>query len=177
MPGLDADRVVVIDETWAKTNMARTHGYAPKGERLVDAAPHGHWHTTTFVGALTARGFIAPLVVAGAVNGELFRAYVERVLVPELRPGDVVVLDNLAAHKRAGARRAIEAAGCAVLFLPPYSPDLTPIELAFAKLKGLLRKAGARTREALVSAIAKALDTFTPTECSNYLKHNGYAST
>src|SRR5438477_8781097 len=141
MPGLDPRRLVFIDETWAKTNMTRTRGYAPKGQRLVDAAPHGHWHTTTFVGALTARGFIAPLVIDGAVNGELFLAYVERVLVPELRPGQVVVMDNLGSHKAAGVRQAIEAAGGRVLYLPPYSPDLNPIENAFAKLKRLLRAA------------------------------------
>ena len=107
MPGLDPARLVFIDETGAKTNMARTHGYAPKGQRLVEAVPHGHWHTTTFVGALTARGFVAPMVVDGAINGDLFRAYVEKVLVPGLRPGDVVVLDNLGSHTVAGIREAV----------------------------------------------------------------------
>lgn len=174
MPGLDPMRLVFIDETWAKTNMTRTHGYAPKGQRLVDAAPHGHWQTTTFVGALRADGFIAPLVLDGAINGEWFRAYVERVLVPELRPGDVVVLDNLGSHKTAGVRRAIEAAGCRLLFLPPYSPDLNPIENAFGKLKGLLRKAAERTVDGLWAAIGRLLDRFTAQECRNYFRHCGY---
>ena len=174
MPGLDPADLVFIDETWAKTNMTRTRGYAPKGQRLVDAAPHGHWHTTTFVGALTARGFIAPLVIDGAVNGELFLAYVERVLVPELRPGQVVVMDNLGSHKLAGVRRAVERAGCRVLYLPPYSPDLNPIELAFAKLKALLRAAAERTVDRLWSAIGRLLDRFTHRECRNYFRHCGY---
>lgn len=177
MPGLDPARLVFIDETWAKTNMARTHGYAPKGQRLVEAAPHGHWHTTTFVGALTARGFVAPMVVDGAINGGLFRAYVEKVLVPDLRPGDVVVLDNLGSHTVAGVRAAVEGAGCRLLFLPPYSPDLNPIENAFSKLKGLLRKAAERTVEGLWGRIGKLLDQFLPGECRNYLRHCGYAAT
>jgi transposase len=175
MPGLDPRRLVFLDETWAKTNMARTHGYAPKGERLVEAAPHGHWHTTTFVGAIRATGFVAPLVVDGAVNGELFRAYVERVLVPELRRGDVVVMDNLGSHKVAGVRRAIEGAGCRLLYLPPYSPDLNPIENAFSKLKRLLRAAAERTLDGLWAAIGRLLDRFTPRECRNYFRHCGYA--
>jgi transposase len=177
IPRLDPERVVFIDETWAKTNMTRTHGYAPRGERLIDAAPHGHWHTTTFVGALRADGLVAPLVVDGAINGELFRAYVEQVLVPELRPGDVVVLDNLGSHKVAGVRRAIEPAGCQLLFLPPYSPDLNPIENAFSKLKRLLRRAAERTLDGLWSAIGRLLDEFHPAECRNYLRHCGYAAT
>ena len=177
MPGLDPRRLVFIDETWAKTNMTRTHGYAPKGERLVGAAPHGHWHTTTFVGALTVRGFIAPLVIDGAVNGELFLGYVEQVLVPELRRGDVVVMDNLGSHKLAAVRRAVEGAGCELLFLPPYSPDLSPIENAFSKLKQLLRTAAARTVDGLWSAIGRVLDAFRPAECRNYFRHCGYAAT
>jgi transposase len=175
MPALDVRRLVFIDETWAKTNMTRTHGYAPRGERLVEAAPHGHWQTTTFVGAVRATGFIAPLVVDGAVNGELFRAYVEKVLVPELRRGDVVVMDNLGSHKVAGVRRAIERAGCRLLYLPPYSPDLNPIENAFSKLKRLLRAAAERTADRLWAAIGRLLDRFTPRECRNYFRHCGYA--
>jgi len=167
---------VFIDETWAKTNMTRTHGYAPKGERLVDAAPQGHWHTTTFVGALRARGFVAPMVADGALNGALFRTYIEKVLVPELRPGDAVVMDNLASHKVAGVRRAIEAAGCRLLFLPPYSPDLNPIENAFSKLKRLLRKAAERTVDRLWRAIGQVIDRFTPQECRNYFRHCGYTA-
>jgi transposase len=174
---LDPDRVVVIDETWAKTNMTRTHGYAPRGERLVEAVPHGHWHTTTFIGALRTDGFAAPLVLDGALNGDVFRAYVERVLVPELRPGDVVVMDNLGSHKVAGVRAAIERAGCRVLYLPPYSPDLSPIENAFSKLKRLVRAAAERTVEGLWSAIGRLLDRFRPDECRNYFQHCGYDAT
>lgn len=175
MPSLDPAKLVFIDETWAKTNMARTHGYAPQGERLTDAAPYGHWHTTTFVGAITTRGFIAPMVVDGAVNGSVFRAYVEQVLVPELRRGDVVVLDNLGSHTLASVRAAIEGAGCRLLFLPPYSPDLNPIEEAFSKLKRLLRKAEERTVDGLWAAIGRLLDQFTRCECRNYFRHCGYS--
>ena len=177
MPGLDPRRLVFIDETWAKTTMARARGYAPRGERLAGAAPHGHWHTTTFVGALTARGFIAPLVIDGAINGELFTAYVERVLVKELRQGDVVVVDNLGSHKAAGVTAAIRAAGCRLLYLPPYSPDFNPIENAFSKLKRLLRSAAERTVDGLWSAIGRLLDRFSPAECRNYFRHCGYRKT
>jgi transposase len=177
MPGLEAGRVVFIDETAAKTDMARTHGYAPRGRQLEGAAPYRRWQTTTFVGAMRAGGFIAPLVVDGAVIGELFEAYARRVLRPELRPGDVVVLDNLACHKRQGVREAIEGAGCTLLLLPAYSPDLNPIEMAFSKLKRLLRKVAARTVEALWDAIGRLLDRFTPEECANYIRHAGYAAT
>jgi transposase len=173
-PGLDARRLVFLDETWAKTNMTRTRGYAPRGRRLVDDAPHGHWQTTTFVGALRVSGFVAPLVIDGAVNGELFRAYVEQVLVPELRRGDAVVMDNLACHTVAGVRRAIEGAGCELLHLPPYSPDLNPIENAFSKLKRLLRSAAERTVEKLWRRIGTLLDRFQPDECRNYFRHCGY---
>jgi len=176
-PRLDPARLVFIDETAAKTNMARTHGYAPRGERLVAHVPYGHWHTTTFVGALRADGFIAPMVIDGAVNGELFLAYVERVLVPELRPGDVVVMDNLGSHKAAGVRRAIERAGGRLLYLPPYSPEFNPIETAFSKLKRLLRTAAERTVEGLWRAIGRLLDLFAPQECRNYFRHCGYAAT
>jgi transposase len=175
VPGLDPAKLVFVDETWAKTNMTRTRGYAPRGQRLVAAAPHGHWHTTTFVGGVTTRGFIAPMVVDGAVNGPVFRAYVEQVLVPELRRGDVVVTDNLGSHKLAGVRSAVEGAGCRLLFLPPYSPDLNPIECAFAKLKGLLRAAAERTVDGLWSAIGRLLDGFARSECRNYFRHCGYA--
>jgi transposase len=144
-PALDPGRLVFVDETWASTSMTRRYGRSPKSQRLVCPVPQGHWQTTTFVAALRADGLTAPMVMDGAINGELFVAYVEQVLVPSLRPGDVVVLDNLSGHKRAGARQAIEAAGCRLLYLPPYSPDLNPIELAFAQLKALLRSAGERT--------------------------------
>ena len=174
MPALDPDRLVFPDETWAKTNMARTHGYARRGQRLVEAVPHGHWHTTTFVGGLRADGFVAPVVIDGAVNGELFRAYVGQQLAPALRPGDVAAMDNLGSHKVAGVR---EAAGGRLLYLPPYSPDLNPIENAFSKLKGLLRTAAERTVEGLWGRIGRLLDEFRPDECRNYLRHCGYNAT
>jgi transposase len=177
MPGLDAGRVVFIDETAAKTDIARTHGYAPRGRRLEGPVPYRRWQTTTFVGAMRSGGFIAPLVVDGAVTGELFEAYTRRVLLPELRAGDVVVLDNLACHKRAGVREAIEGKGCTLLLLPAYSPDLNPIEMAFSKLKRLLRKAAARTVEALGDAIGRLLDRLGPEECANYIRHAGYPAT
>ena len=132
-------KLVFIDETWVKTNMTRRYGRAKRGHRLVAAVPHGHWKTTTFVGALRCDGLTAPLVVDGAINGELFLAYVEQVLVPTLKPGDVVIMDNLRVHKIAGVREAIEAASARLLFIPPYSPDLNPIEMAFSKVKALLR--------------------------------------
>jgi transposase len=166
-----------VDETWAATNMARGYGRTPRGQRLVGAVPHGHWKTTTFVAALGLCGMTAPLVIDGAMTGDLFEAYVERVLVPALVAGDVVVLDNLSSHKRARVRELIEGAGCAVLFLPPYSPDLNPIELAFAKLKALLRKAGRRTVEGLWELLGQVLDAFSPEECRNYFRHCGYAGT
>lgn len=173
-PSLDPARLVFVDETWASTNMTRRYGRAPVGERLVCPVPHGHWKTTTLVAALRLGGLEAPLVIDGAVNGDLFVAYVEQVLVPTLRPGDVVVMDNLSSHKRVRVREAIEGAGCRLLYLPPYSPDLNPIELAFAKLKALLRKAQERTVEALWSFLGRALDLFTPEEGRNYFRHCGY---
>lgn len=174
LPALDPTRLVFIDETWTKTNMARIRGRAPSGVRLVAAAPHGHWKTTTFVAALRPDGLTAPLVVDGAINGELFEAYIRQFVVPTLTPGDAVVMDNLAAHKRAGVREAIEAAGCRLLFLPPYSPDLNPIEQAFAKLKALLRKAGERTFEGLWNRLGRLVEEFTPGECRNFIAHSGY---
>ena len=175
--GLDPARLVFVDETGANAKLVRTRGRGPRGRRVRGKAPWGHWRTTTFVGGLRARGMTAPMVLDGPMNGPAFLAYVLQVLAPSLMPGDIVVLDNLAAHKIAGVRAAIEAVGATLRHLPPYSPDLNPIELAFAKLKGLLRKAAARTREALCGAIAQAIDAFTPAECSNYLRHDGYAST
>ena len=157
--------------------MTRRYGRAPIGERLIGTVPYGHWQTTTFVAALRASGLTAPLVIDGAVNGDLFVAYVRQVLVPTLRPGDIVVMDNLASHKRAGVRQAIEAAGGVLRYLPPYSPDLNPIELAFAKLKALLRKAGKRNVEELWTFLGQALDAWTPQACQNYLAHDGYSAT
>ena len=163
-----------IDETWASTKMARTHGRARRGERLRAAVPHGHWMTTTFVAGLRNSGMIAPMVLDGPINGELFQDYVEQVLVPELHPGDVVVMDNLGSHKGAGVRAAIEAAGASLLYLPPYSPDFNPIENAFAKLKAMLRKAAVRTLDALWNVIGQAIETFTPRECANHFAAAGY---
>jgi transposase len=173
-PDLDPDRLVFIDETWASTNMARTHGRAPRGERLRAAVPHGHWLTTTFVAGLRNTGMVAPMVLDGPINGSLFQDYVEQVLVPELRPGDIVVMDNLGSHKGAGVRAAIEAAGASLLYLPPYSPDFNPIEQAFAKLKAMLRKAAERTLDDLWRSIGRIIDTFTPIECANYFAAAGY---
>ena len=154
--------------------MARTHGRAPRGERLRAPIPHGHWKTTTFVAGLRNTGMVAPMVLDGPINGELFQAYVDQGLVPELRPGDIVVMDNLGSHKGAGVRTAIEAAGAGLLYLPPYSPDFNPIENAFAKLKALLRKAAERTVDGLWTAIGRILDLFTPRECANYFAAAGY---
>jgi transposase len=172
--GIAIGRLVFLDETWAKTNMARARGRSPAGERLVAAVPYGRWKTTTFLAALRCDGLTAPLVIDGAVNGPLFLAYVRQELGPALRPGDVVVMDNLAAHKVAGVREAIEAAGASVAYLPPYSPDLNPIELAFAKLKARLRSAAERTAEGLSALLGRLLDAFTPLECTNYFRHCGY---
>ena len=176
-PALDATRLWFVDETWAATNMDRRYGRAPVGQRLVCPVPHGHWQTTTFVAALGIGGMAAPMVIDGAMTGALFVAYVEQVLVPVLRPGDVVVLDNLGCHKRAGVRKAIEGAGCRLEYLPPYSPDLNPIELAFSKLKALLRQARRRTVEGLWSFLGAVLDAFRPQECVNYFRHRGYHAT
>jgi transposase len=167
-PDLDPDRLVFIDETWASTKMARTHGRAPRGERLRSPVPHGHWKITTFVAGLRNSGIVAPMVLDGPINGATFQAYIEQVLVPELKCGDIVVMDNLGSHKGAAVRAAIEAAGASLLYLPPYSPEFNPIENAFAKLKAMLRKAAARTVEGLWNAIGRIVDTFTPAECANY---------
>ncbi len=171
---MDPERFVFLDETSAVTNMTRRYGWGPRSERLVDATPWGHWQTTTFVAGLRASGIVAPWLIGGAMDGPAFRTYVEQVLVPELRKGDVVVMDNLPAHKVAGIREAIRAAGAGVLYLPPYSPDLNPIEQAFAKLKALLRKAGARTKDLLWATIGTLVDAFSPDECRNYLINSGY---
>jgi transposase len=171
---MDPSRFVFLDETGASTNMVRRYGWGGRGERLLATAPHGHWRTTTFVAGLRESGIIAPLVLDGPMTGPAFRAYVTQVLVPELSPGDVVVMDNLAAHKVAGVQDAVRAAGASVLYLPPYSPDLNPIEQLFAKLKALLRKAAARTRDARWDTIGRLLDACTEAECRNYLAHCGY---
>ena len=171
---VDPTRLVFVDETWAKTNMTRTHGRALCGQRLVAAVPYRRWTTMTFLAGLRSDGITAPYVFDGAINGTLFRAWVEQFLIPTLRPGDIVVLDNLGSHKGAGTRRATKAAGAHLLFLPPYSPDLNPIEMVFAKLKTSLRKADERSIAAVWKQIGTLLDRFRPEECANYIKHAGY---
>jgi transposase len=151
-PALDPDHLVFLDETWAATNMARRYGRAGRGLRLLAPVPHGHWKVTTLVAGLRTSGITAPCVFDGAINGERFRAYVEQMLAPALRPQDIVMLDNLSSHKAAGVAEAIAAQGAQLVYLPPYSPDLNPIEQAFAKFKAALRKAAERTREGLVAA-------------------------
>jgi transposase len=173
---LDPARLVFIDETWAKTNMTRTHGRCLRGERLLAKVPFGKWRTLTFLAALRCDGLVAPCVIDGPINGTSFLAYVEQILVPTLLPGDVVVMDNLGSHKGKAVRQAIRKAGAKLFFLPPYSPDLNPIEQVFAKLKTLLRKADERTVQATWQRIGRLLDAFSPTECANYLKNAGYAS-
>ena len=173
---LDPERLIFIDESGLSTKMARLRGWAPKGQRCRAAVPHGHWKTITFVGALTLAGVIAPMLIDQPMDGEIFLAWCEQMLVPALRPGDIVVMDNLPAHKIAGIRAAIEACGATLLYLPPYSPDFNPIENAFAKLKAHVRKHDARTIDALEAATADALRQFNPTECANFFSHAGYGS-
>jgi len=156
--------------------MTRSHGRAPRGERLVDYVPHGHWKTTTFLAALRIGGITAPLVVDGAINGDIFLAYVRQHLAPTLRKNDIVVMDNLSSHKIAGVQEAIEAVGAKLVYLPPYSPDFNPIEQVFAKLKALLRKYSERTVDALWSRLGSLLESFTQRECRNYFRHSGYLS-
>jgi len=172
--GLDPERLVFLDETWAKTNMTRPRGRALCGRRLLSKVPHGHWKTTTFLAALRTTGLTAPLVIDGAINGALFLAYVRQQLVPTLRAGDLVVLDNLSAHKVAGVREAVESVGASLLYLPPYSPDLNPIETVFSKFKALLRTAAERTVETLWTTCGQLLDQFRETECRNHIRHCGY---
>lgn len=176
-PRLDPDKLVFIDETGASTKMTRLSGRAKRGQRCRAAIPHGHWLTTTFTAALRCNALTAPMILDGPMNGAAFRAYVEKVLAPTLNPGDVIVMDNLPAHKGAAVRAAIQALGASLLLLPPYSPDFNPIENAYAKFKSNLRKAEARTREALDQAIADAAAAFHPSECANYFRAAGYGST
>ena len=173
-PCLDPPRLVFIDETAVTTKMVRHYGRSPRGERLVAKVPHGHWKTLTLVAALRIDGLTAPYVVDGAMDGPSFLAYVEQVLGPTLQKDDVVLLDNLRTHKVDGVREAIEVAGAKVRFLPAYSPDLNPIEQAFAKLKAALRKGAARTVKALLRLIGKLLKSFAPEQCANYFRHAGY---
>jgi putative transposase len=171
------ERLVFIDETWTKTNMAPLRGWGPQGRRIKAKVPYGRWKTTTFLAALRHDRIEAPWLLEGPIDGQTFQIYVEQVLVPTLRPGDIVIMDNLGSHKGKTVRRLIRTAGAKLLFLPKYSPDLNPIEQVFAKLKHLLRKAAARTVETVCAAIGQLLGTFTPAECANYFKNAGYAPT
>jgi transposase len=168
--------LVFLDETGTSTNMARTRGRSRRGARVIGRVPHGHWKIITFLAGLRCDGVTAPFVIDGPIDGDAFRAHVRHCLVPTLKPGDIVIMDNLKPHKVAGVREAIAAAGATLRYLPPYSPDRNPIELLFAKLKALLRKAAEREVEALWTRIGKLLDLFTPQECAAYLRHAGYAA-
>jgi transposase len=172
--GLDPAKLVFIDETWAKTNMTRLRGRAPLGERLIAKVPHGHWKTTTLIAALGHQGMRCATTVDGAINRDVFEAFVQQVLMPTLVAGDVVVMDNLSSHKGPRVRQMIESVGATLVYLPPYSPDLNPIELAFAKLKQLLRSAEYRTLNALWSDVQRLLDQITPTDASHFMRHCGY---
>lgn len=171
---IDPSRLVFIDETWTKTNMAPLRGWAPRGQRLKAKVPRGRWKTMTFLAALRCDGVEAPWLLDGPINGERFRIYVEKVLVPTLRPGDIVVMDNLGSHKGKAVHQAIRNAGARLFFLPKYSPDLNPIETFFSKLKHWLRKAAKRTIDTICDAIAQILNTVTPQECGNYFLKAGY---
>ena len=173
---LDPARLVFIDETAVSTNMARLSGRASCGVRVVGRVPFGEWKTVTFVAALRCNGLTAAMVIEGSMTGEVFRAYVEQCLVPTLRRNDIVVMDNLNAHKVAGIEEAIERAGASVRYLPKYSPDLNPIELLYSKFKGYLRKAAERTVPGLRRAIRRFVPRLGAQECANYFRHAGYAS-
>lgn len=173
----DPARLVFIDETCTNAAMVRLRGRAPRGERLVGYAPHGHWKTITFVGGLRQRGMTAPFVLEGAINGPMFLAYLKQCLVPTLKRGEIVLMDHLPAHKVAGVAEAIEAVGATLIYLPEYSPDLNPIELAFSKLKAHLRKAAERTILRLLRRIGRVVTAFSPQECRNFFRHAGYART
>jgi transposase len=172
---LDPARLVFIDETWTSTNMTRLRGRCRRGQRLLAKVPQGHWKITTFVAGLRCDGITAPFVIDEPMNATIFLAYLEQCLVPTLKPGDIVVMDNLSAHKNEKVRQIIEAAGAELRYLPPYSPDLNPIEQAFAKLKAHLRKAAERSIAALWDRISSTLDTFSSQECKNFFNHVGYA--
>lgn len=171
---LDPHKLIFIDETGTSTNMTRLRGRSLRGDRLLGYAPHGHWLTTTFVSGLRLSGIVAPLAIDCPMNGMIFRQYVEEILLPELSPGDIVILDNLSSHKTAGVREMIEEKGATLKFLPPYSPDLNPIEQAISKLKAHLRKAAQRTVDGVWTHIGKIIDTFTAKECANYFANSGY---
>lgn len=176
-PGMDVEKLVFIDETWASTNMTRSYGRAPKGCRCIGSAPLGDWQTTTFVAGLRRHRLTAPMVADAPMDGEMFLAWVEQFLCPTLKPGDIAILDNLSSHKVDGVKEAIAAVGATVLYLPPYSPDLNPIEKLFSKLKTLLRKAAKRSTEDLWKEMGTLLDTVSATECANYFASSGYVGT
>lgn len=176
-PNLDAKRLLFIDETCLNTKMTRLYGWGERSKRLLCSAPYGHWNTTTFIAALRHDKLTAPFMINGSMTGEAFYTYVEKILCPELNVGDIVICDNLASHKMAGIKELIESVGAEIRYLPPYSPDLNPIEMAFSKLKSFMKKKAARTFEALQDATAEALETFTPTICSKLLHHANYRAT
>jgi transposase len=171
---MPASQLVFIDETSANTQMSRRYGRCAQSQRLVDKAPHGHWKTTTFIAALRHTGLTAPMVLDGPMNGQIFSAWVEQFLLPTLTPGNIVIMDNLSVHKNARISELIQSVGATLLYLPPYSPDLNPIEMAFSKLKSLLRKAAARTIQSLWNAISDCLDRFSYQECQNFFRAAGY---
>jgi putative transposase len=174
---IDPKRLIFIDETWSRTNMGPLRGWAPFGQRLIGKVPHGRWKTMTFLAALRHDRIEAPWLLEGPIDGESFRLYVEKVLLPTLCPGDVVIMDNLGSHKNKAVRRLIRSVGAKLFFLPKYSPDLNPIEQVFAKVKHLLRKVAARTDEAICLALGEILQAFTPEECANYFANSGYRRT
>lgn len=174
---LDPKRLVFLDETATNTKMVRTRGRCRRGKRLIGGAPHGHWKTLTLVAALRCNGMTAPMTTDGGMTGEMFRAYVKNVLAPKLKPKDIVMMDNLGAHKAPGVKEAIEARGATLQYLPKYSPDLNPIEMSFSKLKAFLRKAGKRTVPDLCRSIGAFVPTLRAQECKNYFRHAGYVST
>ena len=171
---LDFTSLVFVDETGTNTAMTRTHGWGQKGKRLLAKAPHGHWMTSTFVAGLVHDGILAPQLLPCPMNGLIFRQWLEECLIPEMKPGSIVVIDNLPAHKVAGIRQCLEDAGMHLLYLPPYSPDFNPIEQVFAKLKALLRRMAPRSFDAICDAIKTILEMFKPNECANYIRHSGY---
>ena len=177
LPGLDLDRLVFFDECGVNTKMVRLHGRCPKGQRLVDAAPAGHYRTSTLMSAMRLDGVVAPLLLDGAVNAEVFAGYVEQCLVPELRPGDILIMDNLPAHKSVRVSQAVEGAGCTLVYLPPYSPDFNPIENMWSKVKTRVRDIAARSYEALVDAVGTSLHAITSADCDGYFQHCGYGDT
>lgn len=174
---MDVTKLVFLDETGAATNMTRRYGRADRGKRCTAAKPHGSWKTTTFIAALRKDEVTAPMVAEGPMNGDVFLAYVRAFLCPILKPGDVVIADNLSSHKAAGVAEALAAAGASIQYLPPYSPDFNPIGNFFAKFKSLLCKAGKRTVEDVWTGMGRILDTVTPDECQNYFRHAGYVNT